>query len=151
MYLYKSPSHFSWILSSSRIRTRIKSKIEIGFGIGTSSYSTSSSPFIARRQYQQQLGYLLNHSRLFSTSTYNLPNLPLFRNLRNHDPSNTAIVHSATTRSFSYGDLLVDVSEAKDELERTTGELTGQRVGFLAENSYDYVGTVSSPLILPLT
>lgn len=86
-------------------------------------------------------------SRLLST----LPNLPLFRALRDHDRSSTAVVHTATAHAFTYGDLVADVIRSKEELLRTaagvakgmgTDDLGGKRIAFLAENSYDYVGTV---------
>lgn len=84
--------------------------------------------------------------RLLST----LPNLRLFRALQNHDPSSLAVIHSASSRCFTYGNLMADVLRAKEDLEYKTGQkdrgLAGERVAFLAENSYDYVGTVVSPL-----
>lgn len=96
------------------------------------------NPIISRRPAQ------LRH-RLLST----LPNLPLFRALQSHDPSSLAVIHSTSSRSFTYGSLIADVVRARNELERKVGnegghgQLTGERVAFLAENSYDYVGTVS--------
>lgn len=75
-----------------------------------------------------------------------LPDIPLFRALQRHDPSSTAVVHSKSRRSFTYGNLVGDVVQAKEQLASKVsgaGDLSGQRVAFLAENSYDYVGTVS--------
>lgn len=71
-----------------------------------------------------------------------LPNLPLFRALQNHDPTRQAVIHSASSRSFTYGNLLADVLEAKEKLRirSQSSSLAGERVAFLAENSYDYVG-----------
>lgn len=87
------------------------------------------------------------HARLHST----LPNLPIFRALQNHDPSNVAVLHSLSSRSFTYGNLIADVLHAKDDLEcKTAGKTSGERIAFLAENSYDYVGTVVNS-ILPVT
>lgn len=81
-------------------------------------------------------------ARLLST----LPNTHIFRALQNHAPDSLAVVHSASSRSFTYGSLIADVVRAKDDLEQkaTTaqGQLAGERIAFLAENSYDYVGTV---------
>jgi acyl-CoA synthetase (AMP-forming)/AMP-acid ligase II len=75
-----------------------------------------------------------------------LPNTHIFRALRDHDPDSLAVVHSLSARSFTYGGLIADVVAAKDDLEREAanaqGQLAGERVAFLAENSYDYVGTV---------
>ena len=72
-----------------------------------------------------------------------LPRLPLFETLAGHDPKSTAIVHSASGKRFTYGQLLGDVARAKDRLlqEAGGGALDGLRVAFLVENSYDYVGT----------
>ncbi|OJJ51742.1 hypothetical protein ASPZODRAFT_12555 [Penicilliopsis zonata CBS 506.65] len=89
-----------------------------------------------------------------------LPNLPLFHALQNHDPSAVAVVHSASSRTFTYGNLLADVLRAKEQLAETTKggrhALAGERVGFLAENSYDYVVTLlsilaSDAIALPLS
>jgi acyl-CoA synthetase (AMP-forming)/AMP-acid ligase II len=58
-----------------------------------------------------------------------------------------AVVHSVSSRSFTYGSLIADIARAKDELAqkaaKAQGQLAGERVAFLAENSYDYVGTVA--------
>ncbi|PYI05647.1 AMP-binding enzyme [Aspergillus sclerotiicarbonarius CBS 121057] len=93
-------------------------------------------------------------------SLSSLPNLPLFRALQNHDPSNLAVVHSASARSFTYGNLVADVLQAKERLVESAGGkqdgLSGERVAFLAENSYDYVVTLlsilaSDAIALPLS
>ncbi|KAL4816019.1 hypothetical protein BDW67DRAFT_57573 [Aspergillus spinulosporus] len=72
-----------------------------------------------------------------------LPNLPLFRALKNHDPASLAIVHNPSFRSFTYGNLVADVVKAQDQLWNSSGRgrtgLRGERIAFLAENSYDYV------------
>ncbi|RDW87150.1 acyl-CoA synthetase [Aspergillus mulundensis] len=72
-----------------------------------------------------------------------LPNLPLFRALKNHDPASLAVVHNPSFRSFTYGNLVADVVQAQDRLLKSSGSgrdgLRGERVAFLAENSYDYV------------
>ena len=71
-----------------------------------------------------------------------LPKLPVFEAIINHDPKSTAIVHCTSGRRFTYGELLKDVADARDQLRRSAGgqSLDGQRVAFLVENSYDYVG-----------
>jgi len=55
------------------------------------------------------------------------------------------VIHSVSERSFTYGSLISDVVRARDDLERKAtkaqGPLAGERIAFLAENSYDYVGT----------
>lgn len=62
-----------------------------------------------------------------------------------HDASATAVVHSLSGRSFTYGSLLQDVAARKTQIEKDGGEgengIKGERVAFLIENSYDYVGT----------
>ncbi|KAJ5175719.1 uncharacterized protein N7482_001596 [Penicillium canariense] len=86
------------------------------------------------------------HARLFSTAKRlltELPNTRLFRALKEHDPASLAVMHSLSGRSFTYGNLTADVLRAKEDLEqkaaKTKGKLAGERVAFLAENSYDYV------------
>lgn len=75
------------------------------------------------------------------------PDLPIFRAIASHDPVSTAIVHSRSNRRFSYGDLLTDVEDAKIKLyhqlksaSAMQDSIGGQRVAFLVENGYDYVG-----------
>lgn len=64
--------------------------------------------------------------------------------IQKHDPQSTAVVHSLSGRTFKYGSLLQDIALAKDNILRQTGtsesSIVGQRVAFLVENSYDYVG-----------
>ncbi|EGE00753.1 hypothetical protein TESG_08046, partial [Trichophyton tonsurans CBS 112818] len=89
-------------------------------------------------------GYRAQHMRLFSS----LPNLPLLHPLASHDQLSTSVVHSTSGRTFTYGNLLGDVISAQDKLKTIGGrhsrllDLQGKPVAFLAENSYDYVGTV---------
>ena len=68
----------------------------------------------------------------------------LFEALQNHDSQSTSVVHSLSGRTFKYGSLLHDVAAAKERLLQQTGRdeksIVGERVAFLAENSYDYVG-----------
>ncbi|KAJ6018248.1 AMP-dependent synthetase/ligase [Penicillium sp. IBT 35674x] len=100
-----------------------------------------------------RLATLSAHRKLLST----LPNIAIFRALQKHDPSSLAVLHSASTRSFTYGNLIGDVLRAKDDLERkASGKLAGERIAFLAENSYDYVVTLlaifaSDAIALPLS
>ncbi len=71
----------------------------------------------------------------------NLPRLPIFEALAGHDPRSTAVVHSASGRKFTYGELLRDVAEGKERLlKERGGKMDGERIAFLVENSYDYVG-----------
>lgn len=87
------------------------------------------------------------HARLFSTARKiltQLPNTHIFRAIKDHDPASLAVVHSLSGRSFTYGNLTADVLRAKEDLLRkagqTKGKLSGERIAFMAENSYDYVG-----------
>ena len=73
------------------------------------------------------------------------PDLPIFRAISSHDPASTAIIHSKSDRRFTYGELLKDVEDAKiklyGHLKSTSPEsIGGQRVAFLVENGYNYVG-----------
>lgn len=69
-----------------------------------------------------------------------------FEAMQQHDPETTAIVHSLSGRSFQYGSLLHDVAAAKARLLSATGKtersIVGERVAFLVENGYDYVGAL---------
>lgn len=71
-----------------------------------------------------------------------LPKLPLFDAIARHDPDSTAVIHSASGRTFRYGELLGDVCRARNKLREAAGkeDLGGDRIAFLVENSYDYVG-----------
>ena len=70
-----------------------------------------------------------------------LPRIPLFDQISKHDPTSTAIVHSDSGKSFTYGQLLRDVARSTKELKRDgTRNLKGERIAFLIENGYDYVG-----------
>jgi acyl-CoA synthetase (AMP-forming)/AMP-acid ligase II len=74
-----------------------------------------------------------------------LPRLPVFEALARHDPKSTVVVHSASGRKFAYGELLSDVAEGKERLlKEGEGKLVGERIAFLVENSYDYVGAQTS-------
>ena len=74
-----------------------------------------------------------------------LPQSPVFQAILRHDPRSTAIIHSESGRTFTYGSLLADVVAAKNRLsEAADGKpLSGERIAFLAENGYDYVGALS--------
>lgn len=75
------------------------------------------------------------------------PNLPIFRAIASHDPESTAIIHAKSSRTFTYGELVRDVESSRIKLDqhlksavRDIGQVGGQRVAFMVENSYDYVG-----------
>ncbi|POR39110.1 Acyl-CoA synthetase family member 3, mitochondrial [Tolypocladium paradoxum] len=77
-----------------------------------------------------------------------LPRLPIFEAVARHDPEATAVLHSVSGRSFTYGQLLADVGRARDRLREARGaaDLDGERIAFLVENSYDYVVTLLAAL-----
>lgn len=72
----------------------------------------------------------------------NLPRIPIFEAIQKHDPTTTAVVHSKSGRSFTYGQLILDVAVEKERLLSEAGEhaVEGQPVAFLVENNYDFVG-----------
>jgi malonyl-CoA/methylmalonyl-CoA synthetase len=85
-----------------------------------------------------------------------LPRLPIFEAIASHDPHSTAVIHSASGRRFTYGALIQDVVETRERLYQEAGinSLDGQRIVFLVENGYDYVGAqryIGSPIRLSLT
>jgi malonyl-CoA/methylmalonyl-CoA synthetase len=71
-----------------------------------------------------------------------LPRLPVFEAIAGHEPGSKCVVHSHSGRTFRYGQLLVDVSKARDHITGAAGQksLDGERIAFLVENSYDYIG-----------
>jgi malonyl-CoA/methylmalonyl-CoA synthetase len=71
-----------------------------------------------------------------------LPALPVLEAISSHEPNSTAVIHSASGKRFTYGELLKDVAKARDRLcENACGHsIDGQRIAFLVENGYDYVG-----------
>jgi hypothetical protein len=71
-----------------------------------------------------------------------LPKTPIFNAIASHDPQSLAIIHSGSDRKFCYGSLLHDVAAAKDNLTIIAKgrSLAGERIAFLAENGYDYIG-----------
>lgn len=73
-----------------------------------------------------------------------LPKLAIFEAISNHEPRSTAVVHASSGRRFAYGELLRDVADASNKLLQSVSDnnLDGQRVAFLTENSYDYVGMI---------
>ncbi|MCJ1285976.1 hypothetical protein MMC26_005318 [Xylographa opegraphella] len=77
-----------------------------------------------------------------------LPHLLVLEAIAGHDPKSTAVIHSISGRSFSYGELLDDVADAKEKIQTLAGSTgtDGQRIAFLVENGYDYVVTLLSIL-----
>jgi hypothetical protein len=100
-------------------------------------------PFLApqiHRNHHHHQQQSIADSLFRMTST--LPRLPIFEAIASHDPESTVVIHSRSGRKFKYGELLGDVADAKDRLLREAGgaSIGGQRIAFLVENSYDYVG-----------
>ncbi|KAH6853588.1 hypothetical protein B0I37DRAFT_359686 [Chaetomium sp. MPI-CAGE-AT-0009] len=73
-----------------------------------------------------------------------LPRLPVFEAIARHDPDSTVVIHSNSGRQFRYGELLGDVCKVRNRLYETAGrgDMDGERIAFLVENSYDYVVTL---------
>lgn len=82
-----------------------------------------------------------------------LPRLPIFEAIVKHDPQSTAVIHSSSGRTFTYGELLGDIRKARERFYEASGkkDLNGERIAFLVENSYDYVGEWSATALLALT
>jgi hypothetical protein len=109
----------------------------------------------------RKIGAQLQHSGACNPFSYfrmasTLPKLPVFEAIASHDPHSTVVIHSASGRRFTYGALIEDVAEAKKRLYKEAGSdsLDGQRIAFLVENGYDYVGAqrwAGPPLRFPLT
>ena len=80
------------------------------------------------------------YSRMASSLT--LPKFPVFDAIAGHDPQSPAVVHCLSGRTFRYGELLPDVCRVRDRIYAAAGksDIRGERVAFLVENSYDYVG-----------
>lgn len=94
-------------------------------------------------------------SRSITTSRLaSLPRTPLFEAIKSHDSESSAVIHSLSGRQFSYGSLLKDVAIAKQQLANDAGRdaeaLQGERIAFLVENSYDYVGALRSRFLVSL-
>jgi malonyl-CoA/methylmalonyl-CoA synthetase len=75
-----------------------------------------------------------------------LPRQPIFEAISGHDLKRTAIVHNPSGRAFTYGELVHDVANAVESLKtKANGKsLEGERIAFLVENGYDYVGAFLS-------
>lgn len=72
-----------------------------------------------------------------------LPKLTIFQAVAKHDPDSTAVIHSDSNQSFSYGTLLRDVASTKKRISKIMrgSPLQGERIAFFAENNYNCVGT----------
>ena len=97
--------------------------------------------FAARPSTSRPTTATHSYSGLFRMAS-TLPRLPVFEAITKHDPESTAVVHSLSGRRFKYGELLGDVCRTWNRLHEAAGkgDINGERVAFLVENSYDYVG-----------
>lgn len=114
---------------------------------------TSISRLVSRRCVSPIASHRLAGSRsITTTGLAALPRTRIFEAIKSHDPESTAVVHSLSGRQFSYGSLLRDVAAAKQRLANDSGRdaeaLQGERVAFLVENSYDYVGALCSDFLV---
>jgi hypothetical protein len=103
-------------------------------------YSFPLSLSLFRKPSNLIYNMVVGEGRRRMTST--LPRLPIFEAIAGHDPCSTVVLHSVSGRKFTYGELLGDVAEAKERLLKESGSssISGERIAFLVENSYDYVG-----------
>ena len=102
-----------------------------------------ATPFLFRRSFLSAQLYPINRAvSQFTRMVSSLPRLPIFEAIASHNPSSTVVVHSPSGRRFTYGELLGDVAEGKDRILSEVGgkDTNGERIAFLVENSYDYVG-----------
>jgi hypothetical protein len=108
-------------------------------------FSFACSQIIASLQSSRRIA--LDSVRMAST----LPKLPVFEAIASHDPNSTVVIHSVSGRRFTYGELLKDVAEARDRLHENAcnNSIEGQRIAFLVENGYDYVGAHRHGDIIP--
>lgn len=67
---------------------------------------------------------------------------PLLKVLSEQDASSIAIVNQSSGTAFSYGSLLRDATRVRHRLLKSVGDrsLAGERIGFIVENGYGYVG-----------
>ena len=79
----------------------------------------------------------LSPHRMAST----LPATPIFCAIAGHESNSAAVAHCPSGRQFTYGQLLGDLINQRRSLQAAVaGNLAGERIAFLIENSYDYVG-----------
>lgn len=108
----------------------------------TMFFTRRASSFLCRTSSLSQSLRPKRPTSQFCRMASTLPRLPIFQAIASHDPQSTVVVHSASGRRFTYGELLKDVADAKDRLHKEAGSnsIDGQRIAFLVENGYDYVG-----------
>lgn len=104
------------------------------------SISTAAASAVLRPSHRPLLPRYSQICSIRMAST--LPKLPLFDAISRHNPDTTAVTHCLSGRTFRYGELLPDVARARERIYAAAGksDIRGERVAFLVENSYDYVG-----------
>ena len=114
--------------------------LDMRLNVFVSSVKRVTAVTSARKLYTQFISTSTLQSSLRMAST--LPRSPIFDAIWKHNPKSLAIIHGGSDRSFCYGSLLHDVAAAKDALTGLANgnSLQGERIAFLAENGYDYVG-----------
>jgi hypothetical protein len=74
---------------------------------------------------------------------------PLLSTFGQQDVSSTAIINQFSGASFPYGSLLRDIARARQGFLTAVGgksDLAGERIGFIVENGYSYVGKSPRPV-----
>lgn len=65
--------------------------------------------------------------------------------IQKHEASSIAVAENDSAANFSYGSLLHSIVRAKELLLLKTGKsdesISGERIAFMVENGFDYVGT----------
>jgi hypothetical protein len=116
---------------------------------GMRSYLRPSPPTLRLASFFRKPSFATSRSCNFgmAVSQRSLPSLPVFQAIKSHNPKSTAVVHSLSGRRFTYGELLGDVHRTRERLYEAAGkaDIDGERVAFLVENSYDYVGMFGNP------
>ena len=127
-----SSSSSSSFLSNSRSPTH-------GVVLPTTSCYLPSYWYLKARVRARSFRY---HGYFRMASSLTLPKFPVFDAIAGHDPQSPAVVHCLSGRTFRYGEILPDVCRVRDRIYAAAGksDIRGERVAFLIENSYDYVG-----------
>jgi hypothetical protein len=112
------------------------------------SASRSSLSTMAKKSLDQVPATVRSFGKTDLRMASTLPRLSILDAISKHDPETTAVVHCVSGRSFKYGELLPDIARAHERLLQAagTGDIRGQRIAFLVENSYDYVGMENSSI-----
>ena len=68
--------------------------------------------------------------------------MTMLQTIKSHDPESIAVLHCPSGKQFTYGQLLGDINAARETLQNSEcgACLKGERIAFIVENNYDYVG-----------